>query len=96
LSPEIPVVGADQLRGGFIVTRIIVTSKVGPDGVLHLTLPVGLQEADKEVQVTVEPIARQATTQDEWRVFILATAGTWRGDLERPEQGELQERELLS
>ena len=38
------------------MTRITVKSRVGADGVLHLDLPVGQADADKEVQVTVEPI----------------------------------------
>lgn len=37
------------------MTPIVLTSKVGPDGELHLTLP--LIAADQDVQVTVEPIA---------------------------------------
>jgi hypothetical protein len=77
------------------MTRIVLTSKVGPDGVLHLTLP--LAAADQEVQVTVEPVGQKKTmTQEEWRAGILATAGLWRGSFERPEQGELEEREPLS
>lgn len=34
--------------------RLVVTARVNSDGVLHLHLPVGQTEADKEVQVTVE------------------------------------------
>lgn len=34
--------------------RLVVTARVSSDGVLHLHLPVGQTEADKEVQVTVE------------------------------------------
>jgi hypothetical protein len=34
--------------------RMVVTARVSSDGVLHLHLPVGQMEADKEVQVTVE------------------------------------------
>ncbi len=37
--------------------RIIVKSKIGSDGILHLRLPVGASEADRDVQVTVEPVA---------------------------------------
>ena len=38
------------------MNRIVTKLKVSSDGVLHLTLPVGISEADKEVQVTVEPV----------------------------------------
>lgn len=34
--------------------RVVVTARVSSDGVLHLHLPIGQAEADKEVQVTVE------------------------------------------
>ena len=36
------------------MNRVVVKSKVGSDGVLHLDLPIGLEDADREVQVTVE------------------------------------------
>lgn len=35
--------------------RMVVTARVSSDGVLRLHLAVGQMEADKEVQVTVEP-----------------------------------------
>ena len=34
--------------------RRVVTSKVGSDGVLHLALPLGVEEADKEIMITVD------------------------------------------
>jgi hypothetical protein len=58
-------------------------AKVGPDGVLNLSVPVGVDEANLEVDVTVEP-AKPAMTQEEWHKFIAETAGSWLGDLERP------------
>jgi len=36
------------------MNRLTMTSTVGTDGVLHLAVPVGLDEANREVQVTVE------------------------------------------
>jgi hypothetical protein len=79
------------------MNRIVVKSKVSSDGILHLSLPVGLAEADKEVQVTVEPLAsRKPMTQEEWQAWVDAMAGTWQGDFERPPQGEYEEREPLS
>ncbi|HEY7423653.1 MAG TPA: hypothetical protein VH682_05355 [Gemmataceae bacterium] len=38
------------------MNRMVVKTKVGNDGSLHLDLPVGLEEAGKEVQITVEPV----------------------------------------
>ena len=76
------------------MTRIVLTSKVGPDGMLHLALPP--DAADQEVRVTIEPIGpKKVMTQEEWRAFVLSTAGTWQGEFERPEQGELEERDPL-
>ena len=77
------------------MNRLVVKSKVGHDGMLHLDLAVGSAEANKEVQVTVEPIPTNMTA-DEWRQAILATAGQWQGAFQRPDQGEYEEREPLS
>ncbi len=79
------------------MTRVVFTSRVGPDGVLHLNVPLGSPDAGREVQVTVEavPPARELTA-DEWAAFLARTAGAWQGDFERPEQGELERRDPLS
>lgn len=76
------------------MNSLVIKSKVGSDGVLHLEVPLGPSEAGREVQVTVEPV-RSPMTQEEWAAFILATAGTWQGDFERPEQGEFKKRDEL-
>jgi hypothetical protein len=78
------------------MTRIVVTSKVGPDGVLHLTLPLGAADAGQDVRVTVEPVAPLSLATEEWRRAVLATAGRWQGAFERPPQGDYEEREPLS
>ena len=57
---------------------IHLRAKVGPDGVLHLDVPVGADEADHEVEVTVRP-ARPTLTQEEWHQFIAETTGAWKG-----------------
>lgn len=38
------------------MNRMLIKAKVGSDGSLHLDLPLGVEEAGKEVQVTVEPV----------------------------------------
>ena len=43
------------------MNRMVVKSKVGSDGIPHLDLPVGIEEADQEVQVTIEPVASKKT-----------------------------------
>ncbi len=76
--------------------RIVVKTQVGSNGILQLTLPVGLADANREVQVTVEPTNPATLSPDEWRRGILETAGKWQGEFERPEQGEYEQREPLS
>ena len=79
------------------MNRMVVKSKVGSDGVLHLALPVGVGDADKEVRVTVEPIAPTAAmTQEEWEALVLSTAGSIPDPtFERPPQPKLEDREPL-
>ena len=76
------------------MTRIVVTSKVGSDGALHLTLPA--DSAGQEVRVTIEPVSPSTLSPAEWRAWVLSMAGTWQGDFERIPQGEYEEREPLS
>jgi len=64
-----------------------VKSTVSSDGVLHLALPIGMEEANKEVQVTVEAALPIPVSQEAWQQLILSTAGKWQGEFERPEQG---------
>jgi len=78
------------------MTRIVIESRVGGDGVLYQTLPLGLSEAGQDVRVTVEPIAPASRSAEEWRQAVLATAGGWQGDFKRPPQGEYEDREPLS
>jgi hypothetical protein len=79
------------------MNRMVFYSVVGRDGVLHITVPIGKEYADREVQVTIDPVRAGPTskTQEEWRDFVLSTAGAWQGDLERPEQGEYQKQDDL-
>jgi hypothetical protein len=77
------------------MNRMVVHSRIGADGVLHLTVPVGKEQADREVEITIAPVATPVLTQEEWRQFVLSTAGAWQGELERPEQGKYEQRDEL-
>jgi hypothetical protein len=78
------------------MNRMVVKSTTDGDGILHLNLPMGVEEANREVQVTVEPVTPQPMSPAEWQEFIRSTAGKWQGEFERPEQGEYEERTPLS
>jgi hypothetical protein len=78
--------------------RIVVHSRVGPDGVLTLSVPIGLTEANREVEVTITPAKPSVLTpseREEWDQFVRETAGAWQGELARPEQGEYEPRDEL-
>ncbi len=69
---------------------VILKSKVSSDGMLRLSLPLGMSEADHEVRVTVEPVATHtATSQSEWKAWVDAMAGSCQGDFERPPQAAI-------
>ncbi len=77
--------------------RIVVEQRLSADGVLQLTLPLGADEAGRDVRITIDPVRpKKEITPEEWREGILATAGSWQGEFERPPQAELEEREPLS
>lgn len=77
------------------MNRLVLHARVGTDGTLHLNVPVGAAEAGREVKVMIDPVGPPPMTQEEWRNFVLATAGSWQGDLERPPQGEYEQRDEL-
>jgi hypothetical protein len=80
--------------GGIIMSRIVVHAKAGPDGTLHLDIPLGREQADREVQVVIEPVPKRMT-QAAYAAWVRSMAGTWQGDFERPPQGEYEQREPL-
>lgn len=49
---------------------------------------------DEGTPVRVEPL-NPTSSVEEWRRDILATAGKWQGEFERPEQGDYEQREPL-
>ena len=80
------------------MNRVVVHSRVGADGILKLTVPIGPDGAHREVEVTIEPVAPKHGTrleQENWQRFVSETAGAWQGYLERPEQGEYEKRDEL-
>jgi hypothetical protein len=79
------------------MNRIVVEQRLSAEGVLQLNLPLGADQADREVRVTIEPVAsKKVMTPQEWRAGVLATAGGWQGEFERPPQGALEDRDPLA
>jgi hypothetical protein len=78
------------------MNRLVLHSRVGADGVLHLMVPIGQDAADREVQVTIDPVGPAPMTQEEWRNFVFTTAGSITDpSFVRHEQGEYERREEL-
>jgi hypothetical protein len=79
------------------MNRVIVNSRVDSDGVLRVTVPVGVADANQEVQVTIEPARAPRMTSNEWRTWVRTTAGSVTDPtFRRHEQGAYEEREPLS
>ena len=49
------------------MNRVVLHSRVGADGVLHISVPMGESDAGREVQVTIDPVGPSPMTQEEWR-----------------------------
>ena len=81
------------------MNRLILHSRVGADGVLQLNVPIGKAAADLDVEVTIqaaEPDPVAGSEQADWQEFVSETAGAWQGELERPQQGEYEQRDELT
>lgn len=83
---------------------IKLRSHVGKDGILHLDIPVNIQEVDLEVIVTFQPIQIVKDSSEvedfnqlDWHEFIERTAGSLEDDdsFFRHPQGEYEIREPL-
>jgi hypothetical protein len=78
------------------MNRMVVHSRVGADGILNIALPIGKADADREVQVTIDPVDSSPMTQEAWQTLVLASAGSITDpSFVRHEQGEYECREEL-
>ena len=76
--------------------HIVVDSVVGPDGTLHLDVPIGIESANLPVRVVIEAV-RTPMTRAEWQAFVRSLAGSITDPtFERPPQLPLEVRESLS
>ena len=75
---------------------IKIRSHIGPDGILHLDVPVGVHDADLEVTVTVQPV--DSTPQGKgWPLgFFEETFGSFKDNpLMIDSEGVLEEEDEL-
>lgn len=76
--------------------RLTVLSKVGADGVLSVSIPLGLSDANRSVQVTIEPTAPTSNGAGDYGKWLDSLPGRWQGDFVRAEEGAFEIREPLS
>ena len=75
-----------------------VHSRVGKDGILNLAVPLGIEDADKDVLITIQPLPTGSVsgTQKPWPQFLDETYGSCaKLDLQRGPQGDYEKREAL-
>jgi hypothetical protein len=79
-------------------------SRVGADGILTLRVPLGAEEANHSVAITIQSLPtdprnlleRQHRPQD-WHEFVEQTYGSCAGlEVDRADQGEAEEREPIA
>lgn len=61
---------------------VTLRHRVGEDGILHLDLPVGLNDAELEVTITFKKVAPATTVSEEleWKEFVEKTYGACADD----------------
>ena len=79
---------------------ILIRSRVGADGILHLDVPSNLAETDVEVMVIATPVSQSDLGRTEelaWSTgFFESVVGGWQGErLTREGEGEYETREKL-
>jgi hypothetical protein len=79
------------------MTHVEIKSRVGADGVLTVTLPLGPEEANREVRVIVEPTGHCESTEssapEDWHTFVNRMAGCISDPtFQRPDQGQYEQR----
>ena len=77
------------------MTRTTLTSRVGTDGTLSLSVPLGIKEANREVIVTIEPQLQKQEDQSSYHAWLESIAGKWQGNVELLPQGDFEQRDSL-
>ncbi|HSH81890.1 MAG TPA: hypothetical protein VLA19_25470 [Herpetosiphonaceae bacterium] len=74
--------------------RIVLVATVTEDGMLTIPVPADIAPGTHTVIVEIDERALTADQHDrsDWLQFVQETAGVWRGEIERPPQGEYEHR----
>lgn len=61
---------------------VTLRQRVGEDGILHLDVPVGLNDAELEVTITFQKVTPVTTISEEleWQEFVKRTYGSCADD----------------
>ena len=81
------------------MSPIVKRSKIGEDGILNLSIPIGKSCANQEVRITIEPFEEARSSEmsvGQWKQFVEETAGSIEDDsFHRHSQGEFEQRQEL-
>ncbi len=74
--------------------RIELVATVTEDGMLTIPVPADVPPGAHTVIVEIDERAISADQHvgSDWLMFVQETAGVWRGEFERPPQGEYEQR----
>lgn len=73
--------------------RMTFQTIVGSDGILHVALPIGAGDANRPVQVTVEPANAVPKTEGDYATWVDSLAGSWQGEFVVDPLGPLETRD---
>lgn len=76
--------------------RMTVLSRVGVDGTLNICVPMGLGDANKQVQVTIEPTPEVLAPSLPYSKWLDGIAGQWQGVFLYESEGSYETRETFS
>ena len=76
-----------------MMTRTVLKSRVGMDGTLLVSVPLGSQEANREVTVTIEPLFTPHDEQANYLAWLDGIAGRWQGEFVQLPQGAFEKRD---
>lgn len=77
------------------MTLKVVESIVDEHGVLTLSVPIGVGDANQTVRVTIETVSNSEEKQSDWAKRVQALVGSWKGDFERPADLPFEQQDPL-